>query len=212
MKRYTILFFLLSSFLLSYAQTPASVLTVGADQQDVGVAEGTRYDRIEMVRQIPAGQLTALAVPALVDGYFFGADAERYAVLNVESNGEGNVFTVRRMKDLEDFLSGTLYIVKPELDTQTIYSLTAGITTAVGSAQRALECFAVPLQDVTRDLSVDQMDVKALENLVLERETGEDYDLKVADMNADGSLRVGDVTLMVDCIVCGANRLVIVEE
>ena len=212
MKRYTILFFLLSSFLLSYAQTPASVLTVGADQQDVGVAEGTRYDRIEMVRQIPAGQLTALAVPALVDGYFFGADAERYAVLNVESNGEGNVFTVRRMKDLEDFLSGTLYIVKPELDTQTIYSLTAGITTAVGSAQRALECIAVPLQDVTRDLSVDQMDVKALENLVLERETGEDYDLKVADMNADGSLRVGDVTLMVDCIVRGANRLVIVEE
>ena len=212
MKRYTILFFLLSSFLLSYAQTPASVLTVGADQQNVGVAEGTRYDRIEMVRQIPAGQLTALAVPALVDGYFFGADAERYAVLNVESNGEGNVFTVRRMKDLEDFLSGTLYIVKPEPDTQTIYSLTAGITTAVGSAQRALECFAVPLQDVTRDLSVDQMDVKALENLVLEKESGEDYDLKVADMNADGSFRVGDVVLMVDCVARGANRIVIVEE
>lgn len=212
MKRYTILFFLLSSFLLSYAQTPASVLTVGVDQQNVGVAEGTRYDRIEMVRQIPAGQLTALAVPALVDGYFFGADAERYAVLNVESNGEGNVFTVRRMKDLEDFLSGTLYIVKPELDTQTIYSLTAGITTAVGSAQRALECFAVPLQDVTRDLSVDQMDVKALENLVLEKESGEDYDLKVADMNADGSFRVGDVVLMVDCVARGANRIVIVEE
>ena len=212
MKRYTILFFLLSSFLLSYAQTPASVLTVGADEQNVGVAEGTRYDRIEMVRQIPAGQLTALAVPALVDGYFFGADAERYAVLNVESNGEGNVFTVRRMKDLEDFLSGTLYIVKPELDTQTIYSLTAGITTAVGSAQRALECFAVPLQDVTRDLSVDQMDVKALENLVLEKESGEDYDLKVADMNADGSFRVGDVALMVDCVARGANRIVIVEE
>ena len=211
MKRYTILFFLLSSFLLSYAQTPASVLTVDADQQNVGVAEGTRYDRIEMVRQIPAGQLTALAVPALVDGYFFGADAERYAVLNVESNGEGNVFTVRRMKDLEDFLSGTLYIVKPELDTQTIYSLTAGITTAVGSAQRALECFAVPLQDVTRDLSVDQMDVKALENLVLEKESGEDYDLKVADMNADGSFRVGDVVLMVDCVARGANRIVIVE-
>lgn len=212
MKRYTILFFLLSSFLLSYAQTPASVLTVGANQQNVGVAEGTRYDRIEMVRQIPAGQLTALAVPALVDGYFFGADAERYAVLNVESNGEGNVFTVRRMKDFEDFLSGTLYIVKPELDTQTIYSLTAGITTAVGSAQRALECFAVPLQDVTRDLSVDQMDVKALENLVLEKESGEDYDLKVADMNADGSFRVGDVVLMVDCVARGANRIVIVEE
>ena len=212
MKRYTILFFLLSSFLLSYAQTPASVLTVGADQQNVGVAEGTRYDRIEMVRQIPAGQLTALAVPALVDGYFFGADAERYAVLNVESNGEGNVFTVRRMKDFEDFLSGTLYIVKPELDTQTIYSLTAGITTAVGSTQRALECFAVPLQDVTRDLSVDQMDVKALENLVLEKESGEDYDLKVADMNADGSFRVGDVVLMVDCVARGANRIVIVEE
>ena len=212
MKRYTILFFLLSSFLLSYAQTPASVLTVGANQQNVGVAEGTRYDRIEMVRQIPAGQLTALAVPALVDGYFFGADAERYAVLNVESNGEGNVFTVRRMKDLEDFLSGTLYIVKPELDTQTIYSLTAGITTAVGSAQRALECFAVPLQDVTRDLSVDQMDVKALENLVLEKESGEDYDLKVADMNADGSFRVGDVVLMVDCVARSANRIVIVEE
>ena len=212
MKRYTILFFLLSSFLLSYAQTPASVLTVGADQQNVGVAEGTRYDRIEMVRQIPAGQLTALAVPALVDGYFFGADAERYAVLNVESNGEGNVFTVRRMKDFEDFLSGTLYIVKPELNTQTIYSLTAGITTAVGSAQRALECFAVPLQDVTRDLSVDQMDVKALENLVLEKESGEDYDLKVADMNADGSFRVGDVVLMVDCVARGANRIVIVEE
>ena len=211
MKRYTILFFLLSSFLLSYAQTPASVLTVGADQQNVGVAEGTRYDRIEMVRQIPAGQLTALAVPALVDGYFFGADAERYAVLNVESNGEGNVFTVRRMKDFEDFLSGTLYIVKPELDTQTIYSLTAGITTAVGSAQRALECFAVPLQDVTRDLSVDQMDVKALENLVLEKESSEDYDLKVADMNADGSFRVGDVVLMVDCVARGANRIVIVE-
>lgn len=211
MKRYTILFFLLSSFLLSYAQTPASVLTVGADQQNVGVAEGTRYDRIEMVRQIPAGQLTALAVPALVDGYFFGADAERYAVLNVESNGEGNVFTVRRMKDFEDFLSGTLYIIKPELDTQTIYSLTAGITTAVGSAQRALECFAVPLQDVTRDLSVDQMDVKALENLVLEKESGEDYDLKVADMNADGSFRVGDVALMVDCVARGANRIVIVE-
>ena len=212
MKRYTILFFLLSSFLLSYAQTPASVLTVGANQQNVGVAEGTRYDRIEMVRQIPAGQLTALTVPALVDGYFFGADAERYAVLNVESNGEGNVFTVRRMKDFEDFLSGTLYIVKPELDTQTIYSLTAGITTAVGSAQRALECFAVPLQDVTRDLSVDQMDVKALENLVLEKESGEDYDLKVADMNADGSFRVGDVVLMVDCVARGANRIVIVEE
>lgn len=211
MKRYTLLFFLLSSFLLSYAQTPASVLTVDADQQNVGVAEGTRYDRIEMVRQIPAGQLTALAVPALVDGYFFGADAERYAVLNVESNGEGNVFTVRRMKDFEDFLSGTLYIVKPELDTQTIYSLTAGITTAVGSAQRALECFAVPLQDVTRDLSVDQMDVKALENLVLEKESGEDYDLKVADMNADGSFRVGDVALMVDCVARGANRIVIVE-
>ena len=211
MKRYTILFFLLSSFLLSYAQTPASVLTVGADQQNVGVAEGTRYDRIEMVRQIPAGQLTALAVPALVDGYFFGADAERYAVLNVESNGEGNVFTVRRMKDFEDFLSGTLYIVKPELDTQTIYSLTAGITTAVGSAQRALECFAVPLQDVTRDLSVDQMDVKALENLVLEKESGEGYDLKVADMNSDGSFRVGDVALMVDCVARGANRIVIVE-
>ena len=212
MKRYTILFFLLSSFLFSYAQNPASVLTVGADEQNVGVAEGTRYDRIEMVRQIPSGQLTALAVPALVDGYFFGADAERYAVLKVESNGEGNVFTVRRMKDLEDFQAGTLYVVKPELDTQTIYSLTAGITTDVGTGQRALECFAIPMQDVTRDHSVDQLDVKALENLVLERETREDYDLKVADMNADGSFRVGDVTLMVNCIVRGANRLVIVEE
>ena len=211
MKRYTILSFLFFPFLLSYSQTTANVLTVGADQQTVGVTEGTRYDRIETVRQIPAGQLTALAVPALVDGYFFGADAERYAVLKVESNGEGNVFTVRRMKDFEDFLSGTLYIVKPELDTQTIYSLTAGITTAVGSAQRALECFAVPLQDVTRDLSVDQMDVKALENLVLEKESGEDYDLKVADMNADGSFRVGDVALMVDCVARGANRIVIVE-
>ena len=68
------------------------------------------------------------------------------------------------------------------------------------------------MQDVTREHSVDQLDVKALENLVLERETGEDYDLKVADMNADGSFRVGDVTLMVNCIVRGANRLVIVEE
>lgn len=212
MKRYTILSFLFFPFLLSYSQTTANVLTVGADQQTVGVTEGTRYDRIETVRQIPAGQLTALAVPALVDGYFFGADAERFVVLDVVSNGEGNTFTVRRMKDLEDFLAGTLYIVKPELKTQTIYSLTAGITTAVGTGQRTLECFAIPMQDVTRDLNVDHLDVKALENLVLEKETGEDYDLKVADMNADGSFRVGDVTLMVNCIVRGANRLVIVEE
>ena len=65
---------------------------------------------------------------------------------------------------------------------------------------------------MTRDFSVDQMDVKALENLVLEKESGEDYDLKVADMNADGSFRVGDVVLMVDCVARGANRIVIVEE
>lgn len=185
-----------------------NILTVPEGQLAPGAAGGLKYDRIETVRNIPTGVLTAFAVPATVDGYFFGADAERYEVKRVE----GQTIYVKVMEDVADFESGKLYVVRPDLGADTLYSYTAGMLTAVGNAQRDLECYPVELRDVTRDKKVDVADVTAMVDIILGKDAEKKFDHQVADANGDGIVDVVDVTLLVNSILTGNYKLLVVEE
>lgn len=185
-----------------------NILTIPQDQLTPGAAGGLKYDRIETVRNIPTGVLTAFAVPATVDGYFFGADAERYEVKRVE----GQTIYVKVMEDEADFESGKLYVVRPELGADRLYSYTAGMLTAVGNAQRDLECYPVDLRDVTRDKKVDVADVTAMVDIILGKDPEKKFDHQVADANGDGVIDVVDVTLLVNSILTGNYKLLVVEE
>lgn len=213
MKRNILTLIVMLVALGAQAQTPANILTVPEGQLAPGAAAGLKYDRIETVRNIPTGVLTAFAVPATVDGYFFGADAERYEVKEIKSTGsQSKEFVVKVMADEADFQPGKLYIVRPDLGADRLYSYTAGALTAVGATQRELECYPIELQDVTRDKKVDVVDVTAMVDIILGKDAEKKFDHQVADVNGDGTIDVADVTLLVNAILNGANQITIVVE
>lgn len=222
MKRYILTFLTVLGAQFAMAQYTPSSYTVSTSYKTVAanelsVAAGS-YDRIEMVRNIQDNVYTVFAVPAVVDGYFFGADAERYLVNRVETDTKGfKTVYVKEMDDLDDFEAGKLYMVKPEkgLGTDTLYSYTAGVKTQVKSApQTDLVCWPLLLQDVTRDKKVDVVDVTATVDIILGKAVVGDannYDHNVADMNGDGKIDVNDITLLVNAILTGSYNKIVVE-
>lgn len=87
------------------------------------------YDRITtaMPYAIPAGKPVFLQFAAPVDGYYFGADAERYEVtLNADREAVG----YEPMADEADFEAGKVYLVTSEREeTAPVVSMTAGVKT-----------------------------------------------------------------------------------
>lgn len=75
------------------------------------------YDRVEMALPYPqyADLYTFYKFPAEVDGYYFGADAERYVV---SLNGDGEIASLNKMDDSADFEPNVLYLIKEEGPTK----------------------------------------------------------------------------------------------
>lgn len=204
---------ILMVMLVALGAQAQNVLTVPEGQLTPGASAGLKYDRIETVRNIPTGVLTAFAVPATVDGYFFGADAERYEIESIVALENGcKEFRVYKMDDLADFVSGKLYLVKAEKGADKLYSYTAGILTPVGAEQRNLECYPVSFPDVTKDKEVNVSDVTALVDIILGKHDREHWDYVAADVMADGKHDVADVTALVNQILNGTNKITIVVK
>ena len=60
---------------------------------------------------------------------------------------------------------------------------------------------SVLIGDVNRDGSVTIADVTALVNIILGKDTENQYDHAAADVNADGSITIADVTALVNIIL-----------
>lgn len=90
------------------------------------------FDRIEMQLSYPmVNGLTLMQFPAKVDGYYFGADAERYEVI---LNDEGEAVSYREMDDLEDFVSGKVYAIKSNGAEESVVSMKAGVRTEAATS------------------------------------------------------------------------------
>lgn len=213
MKRHILLPFALLATLTLQAQTSASVLTIPTGQLQTGATSGAKYDRIETVRAISAGKLYVLAVPSTVDGYYFGADAERYIVKEVRKKGdEGKEYVVGLMGDTADFESGNLYIVRPDMGADALYSYTAGVQTAVGDTQCDLECYTFALQDVTKNRKVNVADVSAIAEIIRGNDSENRFDHQEADVNDNGKIESADAAELANAILTGANQITIVLE
>ena len=73
-----------------------------------------------------------------------------------------------------------------------------------GTAELVLPFEATKIGDVNRDGLVDVSDVTALVDIILGRDTNNEYDHIAADVDNNGTIDVSDVTALVD-IILGAN-------
>lgn len=131
MKKLTLILFLVATGIQFVGAQ--EVLTIGAETTDISSESGKNYDRIEMIRNIPAGKYSAFAVASTVDGYYFGVNAPRFVASRTQDGGYN---VLRVMEDTEDFEPGNIYLVKPVngwgvTTDSPIVSFTAGIKTTV---------------------------------------------------------------------------------
>jgi|GEM_PF-5015974 len=157
--------------LLASAATMAcaqSTLDIAADNTNaIGGTIDYVYDRVDMVRNVPASTATLFAVPATVDGYYFGADAKRWEV-TVKADGQ---HVLLPMDDLADFEPNHLYIVKPEANcgATVITSIVAGTKVTVPASTNPLVCDDVYTTDTYGNTTAA---IGSVSNLVNELKLG----------------------------------------
>ena len=108
-------------------------LFIGRDVTTVPVGSKADYLRVRLERTVKAGEWTAFTLPAKLDGYYFGPDAERYLIDDITYGTDGKQATVacHTLYDTTDFAAGKMYLVKSTIDLTEITCLTPGIPTAV---------------------------------------------------------------------------------
>lgn len=123
--------------------TMAQTTTLDIDENETtlpgNVADA--YDRICLKRDIPAERWTVFTLPADLDGYYFGADAERYEVRNLKTDDDGTlVLDASEMYLEDDFVAGHTYVVYPKYGTSMLTLVTAGMKTPVNRSCSELIC------------------------------------------------------------------------
>lgn len=119
----------------------ANVLNISESQLQVPQNADEKYDRIVMKRSIPADRWTAFVLPADLDGFYFGVEAERFIISSVSKGDVGDlVIKTLPMTESEDFVSGVPYLVKPKVGAEELVFLTAGIQTVVNKEAGELYC------------------------------------------------------------------------
>lgn len=189
MKFFTLKTILLSFLLLAgitNANAQAKVLNISASETHLPADVDDQYDRIIMNRDIPTGRWTALVMPADLDGYYFGIDTERYIIrsINREPGGE-LVIKTATMHELDDFMAGVPYLIKPKNGATELKFITAGIQTSVNKEAGELYCM-----DATGWVS----EPTAIDNMQTEGMTeGKAYDLSGREINVKDMLSKGGI-------------------
>jgi hypothetical protein len=93
----------------------------------------TGEDRHEMEMELPANHWNLVKFNSRVDGYYFGADAVRYKVAKTVKDGY-NVVSLSAMSDEEDFLSGTEYLICPDVAAEKVTAMRSGLPISVSDA------------------------------------------------------------------------------
>lgn len=92
----------------------------------------TGEDRHEMTLNLPADHWNMVTFNSQVDGYYFGADALRYKVAKTVQDGH-HVVRLSAMTDDEDFLSGTDYLIRPDVAAEKVTAMRSGLQVPVNS-------------------------------------------------------------------------------
>lgn len=142
MKKIFCTFALLAGF--ATMASAQKTLTIGATD-NTNTYSTQNWDRIEMVRNVPADAVTLFAVVAPMDGYYFGADAKRWEVQTVTNDNGEHDLKIVPMADDADFEPLHYYIVKPEAGcgAEKLVSITAGIQTRAEYMEFPLNCYTV---------------------------------------------------------------------
>lgn len=190
-------FFTLKTILLSFllvagitnAQAQAKVLNISASETQLPADVDDQYDRIIMSRDIPTGRWTALVMPADLDGYYFGANCERYVITSISHETSGElVIKTSSMKELDDFKAGVPYLVKPNLGADKLTFITAGYPTTVNKEAGELYCM-----DATGWVS----EPTAIDNIQTEGMTeGKAYDLSGREISVKDMLVKGGIFIV----------------
>lgn len=139
-KKVLLLAAIASISLVASAQT---VLTVDEGTKSVSGHETGLYDRVEEAWKLEKGNTYLIAMPAQLDGYYFGPDAARLKVVSYEKSGDQYVVTTSEMDDLEDFLPNEAYLITPVIDVNKIVHVTPGIKTMAVATPKSKELLLV---------------------------------------------------------------------
>lgn len=136
-------------FLLSSSQLQAQSLSA-VDELHLTVEEEklpsnvhTQYMRVILDREIPKNKYVLFVLPSNLDGYYFGADAERYYVSDYTLYQDPIGLEVREMEDQEDFQACKLYLVKSTGAMSQIVCQTPASPTAIKKSNLALMCMQI---------------------------------------------------------------------
>ena len=153
------LFLLLPALALAFvatAQQEVREINIQADATETPEVPNSSLDRITWDRQLQAGHDYAIVFPAPLDGYYFGADAQRYEVRAMaEQNGVWHLNIADPMTDLQNFLPGQpVYLVRPTVDIAQLTFVTAGIRTNLLGRGWQLRCIDVTGYVVDTELAI----------------------------------------------------------
>lgn len=156
------LFILVSALTLACtvnAQQEVRQTTIPADATQVPETDGASFERIVWEKSLIAGHDYALIFPAVLDGYYFGPDAQR-AVINAmaEQDGVWHLNVGEPMADTDNFESGNVvYLVRSTIDVPQITFVTAGLRTSLRGAGWRLRCIDVTGYVADTELSIRQI-------------------------------------------------------
>lgn len=113
--------------------TSQDIVPASTEESQTIAANGTSaagyYDRISIAlpSNVKAGEPIYVQFPAKIDGYTFGASAERY---HLTLDAEGVTTDIAAMDELDDFEAGETYLVIPEVSVSgPLYSYISGVRT-----------------------------------------------------------------------------------
>lgn len=153
--------------MVAVAQTE---LVISASDKSVPTERVGEYDRVKTVRNMAKGSWYIILFPAVLDGYYFGPDAERYLVADYSKDAEGVInYKYTDMDDLDDFSAGQAYLVCPTISVASIVHITPGLKTQVPNSVAGKEILGEPVKTPT--------DVKDLEE-----ERSETMNIQVFDL------------------------------
>ena len=128
--------------------TDADELHLSSTETSVPDMVNEAYMRITMDREVKAGKWTLLAVPAVLDGYYFGADAPRYKVADYDDTMTVPTITATEMDDAADFQPNQLYLIKSEGDVSEIVIKSPGELSSVEKTPSQFSLICMEYDDV----------------------------------------------------------------
>lgn len=121
----------------------ADELHIQATEDKLPAVTADSYMRVSLDRQVNADEWTLIVLPSVLDGYYFGPDAERYKVTACDLTASPIQLKREKMADLDDFAADQMYLVKSVADMDKIVSLVPGAATKVPASDVTLMCLEI---------------------------------------------------------------------